>query len=110
MNERAFDYKPRVCVRCPECGVEHRGKCHFLRRSPRAKHKPSVEEIRGFIQAAKQRRLDAHVRRLIKELNDGIEKGRRSARRANRLPAPAKDALARTDRANLGLTKPDQET
>lgn len=101
-------------VRCPECGAEHRGKCFFLRRSSRAKVTHSPAQVREFVDAARQRRHEAAIRRvvkrLIKELSNGIDEGRRAARRADRWTPETKKSGRPAGRRNLGLAKKDSES
>lgn len=66
---------PKKTVLCPICNTEHRGRCHFMR--VRAHRKARVEETLRWIEARKERMKTFRMQRLIKELCDGIEEGRR---------------------------------
>jgi hypothetical protein len=101
-------------VRCSVCGVEHRGKCFFLRINRAYKNKTTAEQVRAFVDAARQKRHEAAtqrvVKRLIRELIDGIEQGRRAARRADRWTPETKKPGRPAGRRNLGLAKKNSES
>jgi hypothetical protein len=85
-----YGLQPKRIKTCAECGIEHAGRCHFIRNRKHKPHDTTVEQIREWNARAKARRRELFLRRFIRELCDGIDEGRNSARRANRQRPAAK--------------------
>ena len=62
-----YGLPPKITPRCPDCGVEHRGKCFYLRN--RRMRSISPEKIAEY-----QRSMVA--RRLIKRLGEWVDEAR----------------------------------
>jgi hypothetical protein len=73
-----YGLKPKPVRICPTCHTEHYGKCHFLRSKKHAK--ANAEEVARWNEAQRQRKALFHAQKLIKELCDAVETGRRTAR------------------------------
>jgi hypothetical protein len=85
---------------CPTCYTEHKGKCHFMRGQQREKAKAKVEELERWKADKKRRKSLIHVHRLIRELCDAVEAGRRAARPTSwfgRKPNPKSRLAVGTD-------------
>ena len=68
--------------RCELCGVEHKGRCHALRRPERKKTPP--EKVMEYLERQRERNLMRKAQSLIVELCDVIEETRRQIRRETR--------------------------
>ena len=69
---------PKQLVVCPRCHTEHRGRCHFMRLS--TTRAPRVEEVLRWMERKGERMRLLHARKLIRELNNAVEEGRRTGR------------------------------
>lgn len=71
---------PKVVNRCPTCGVEHKGRCQFM-RARKAHRKATVEETRLWLERKRYYQRMRQVQRIIREFCNEIDKARRIARR-----------------------------
>lgn len=86
----AYGLAPKVLRRCPDCGVEHAGRCAYLRKSGPTR-KATIEDTKRWLEKRRRDRQRRQIQTLIRELCDGIDKARRSLRRQGGFRALAKD-------------------
>jgi hypothetical protein len=69
----------KAISRCHLCGVEHKGRCHALRRAKSRVTPP--EKVLEYLERQRERNLIRKAQMLITELCDVIDETRRQVRR-----------------------------